>query len=624
MLVRDTLPASFHYAPGTARVEMNSAPARSIEPEINGSTLTFNLGSLAAGARAALSYRTRIGVNARAGESWNSAIVEGALTLGERVTSAPARAAVVVGKGIFSTRQIVLGRVFADKNGNGLFDEGEPGVAGVRLYLPNGQSVITDANGMYNLPAVDDGSVVIALDPVTLPAGFKLNDADTRDGRSWTRLLRTPLGGGGLLRQNFALRPPVKQSGDAKINAATDNGGAPAQTNGNLVQPLTNQTPTTAAAHTERTSYNANDNAARTLNDANAQPSDPVAPKSNAPANDAPLAPGTYEMTAKEPVAPVAPGTVLLVAPATEEVIKTPALTVEARVAEGWRVAVEIEHARASDTNVGERRVDHQSKTTTYSFVGLNLRPGPNRLRVTPISPEGVAGQAVEQIVYGRGPAVRLEIVTDKKELQANGRDETTVRVRAFDAWHHPAADAPISIAVSAGQLVSLQAPRAVANADQADERKLNVAANNVPNLNEQQTGRARQQFVSLAGGEAVVKLVADNTAGAADLHASAGTVEAEGEIQFTPELRPTLLVGLAEVTVGRAAPENDLRGTDETVRSHVEFFYRGRVFGQNLLTLAYDSQRPINRTAGRDRLFNLDPLERAYQLFGDTSTRFE
>ncbi|HEX8179803.1 MAG TPA: SdrD B-like domain-containing protein [Pyrinomonadaceae bacterium] len=622
--VRDTLPASFHYAQGTARVEMNSAPARSIEPEINGSTLTFNLGSLAAGARATLSYRTRIGVNARAGENWNSAVVEGALTLGERVTSAPARASVIVGKGIFSTRQIVLGRVFADKNSNGLFDEGEPGVAGVRLYLPNGQSVITDANGMYNLPAVDDGSVVIALDPVTLPAGFKLNDADTRDGRSWTRLLHTPLGGGGLLRQNFALRPPVKQSGDAKIDAATDNGAAPAQTSGNLAQPLTNQTPPPAAAHTERTSYNADDNAAHTAHEANAKPSDPVAPKATAPANDAPLAPGTYEMTAKEPVAPVAPGTVLLVAPATEEVIKTPALTVEARVAEGWTVAVEIEHARASDMNVGERRVDHQSKTTTYSFVGLNLRPGPNRLRVTPISPEGVAGQSVEQIVYGRGPAVRLEIVTDKKELQANGRDETTVRVRAFDAWHHPAADAPISIDVSAGQLVSLQAPRAALNTDQADERKLNVASNNVPNLNEQQTGRARQQFVSLAGGEAVVKLVADNTAGAADLHASAGTVEAEGEIQFTPELRPTLLVGLAEVTVGRAAPENDLRGTDETVRSHVEFFYRGRVFGQNLLTLAYDSQRPINRTAGRDRLFNLDPLERAYQLFGDTSTRFE
>ncbi len=336
-----------------------------------------------------------------------------------------------------------------------------------------------------------------------------------------------------------------------------------------------------------------------------------------------PLAPGTYEVESTEALAPVAPGVVLLVAPAVNEVIMTPALNVEARVAEGWTVAVEVERARASDTNIGEQRIDHKSQTTTYSFVGLNLKPGPNRLRVTPVSPDGVAGQPIERVVYGRGPAVRLEIVTDKKELQADGRDETMLRVRAFDAWQHPAADAPVSVEISAGRLVSLQAKK---NTDKPNADKLittSVAA--VPNLNgAENVLPARQQFISLTGGEAVVKLVADNGAGAADVRASAGTVEALGEVRFTPELRPTMLVGLAEVSVGRAAPENALRGTDETVRSHVEFFYRGRVFGQNLLTLAYDSQRPINRTAGRDRLFQLDPLERAYPLFGDTSMRYE
>jgi uncharacterized repeat protein (TIGR01451 family) len=623
--VRDTLPQSFHYAQGTARVETGSAPARSIEPEINGSTLTFHLGPLAAGGRATLLYRTRIGVNAREGENINTAIVEGLLTLGERVTTTPAHASVLVSKGIFSTRQIVLGRVFADKNGNGVFDEGEQGVAGVRLYLPNGQSVTTDANGMYNLPAVDDGTVVIALDPTTLPVGFKLTDADMRDGRSWTRMLRTPLGGGGLLRQNFALRAPARQEGDAQNEATTSSTPvAPVdipRDKSQLPAPQATSAAPARMVQTQKAGF-------ASANDASTpSPSAPPAVlKSDVMttgANDAPLAPGTYEIAPKEPVAPVAPGVVLLVAPAAEEVVKTPALNVEARVAEGWTVMVEIERARVSDGNVGERRVDHQSKTTTYSFVGINLRPGPNRLRVTPVSPEGVAGQTIEQIVYGRGPAVRLEIVTDKKELQANGRDETTVRVRAFDQWNHPAADAPVSLEVSAGRLLSLQPPRAV-NGDQNGANKLNVAATDVPNLTDQNPLGTQQQFISLAGGEAVVKLIADNTAGAGQLHASAGTVEAKGEIQFTPELRPTLLVGLAEVSVGRAAPENELRGTDETVRSHVEFFYRGRVFGQNLLTLAYDSQRPINRTAGRDRLFNLDPLERAYQLFGDTSTRNE
>src|SRR5213075_2204788 len=55
-----------------------------------------------------------------------------------------------------------------------------------------------------------------------------------------------------------------------------------------------------------------------------------------------------------------------------------------------------------------------------------------------------------------------------------------------------------------------------------------------------------------------------------------------------------------------------------------LSFFYSGRIPGNNMLTLAYDTQRPINRTAGRDRLFQLDPLDRVYPLFGDSSTRFE
>ncbi|HYX43044.1 MAG TPA: hypothetical protein VE821_15170, partial [Pyrinomonadaceae bacterium] len=128
VLVRDTLPQSFHYAAGTALVTNGSAPAHNVEPEVNGSLLTFHLGPLAAGARASLVYRVRIGVNAREGENVNSAIVEGVLALGEHITTPPAHASIIVGKGIFSTRQIIIGRVFADANGNGMFDAGEVGV----------------------------------------------------------------------------------------------------------------------------------------------------------------------------------------------------------------------------------------------------------------------------------------------------------------------------------------------------------------------------------------------------------------------------------------------------------------------------------------------------------------
>ena len=76
---------------------------------------------------------------------------------------------------------------------------------GVRLYLSNGQSVITDSEGLYNFPSLGDGPQVISLDPVSLPPGYALTDGGRESGKGWTRLLRTPVGGGALLRQNFVL-----------------------------------------------------------------------------------------------------------------------------------------------------------------------------------------------------------------------------------------------------------------------------------------------------------------------------------------------------------------------------------------------------------------------------------
>ena len=77
-------------------------------------------------------------------------------------------------------------------------------------------------------------------------------------------------------------------------------------------------------------------------------------------------------------------------------------------------------------------------------------------------------------------------------------------------------------------------------------------------------------------------------------------------------------------MSFGNNVPEVSLRNEQGKYRSRLSFFYSGRLPGNNMLTLSYDSQRPINRTAGRDRLFQLDPLDRVYPLFGDSSTRFE
>ncbi|MCA1566647.1 MAG: DUF11 domain-containing protein [Acidobacteria bacterium] len=628
--VRDLLPQSFHYAPGTAQLTVSPDAPRAVEPQINGNELTFNLGTLAAGARASLVYRTRIGVNAREGDQTNSAAASGVYASGERVSTNASRATVRVGRGVFSTRQIIIGRVFEDKNGNDEFDAGERAVEGARLYIDNGQSVVTDAEGMYSLPSVEDGAVVIAIDPVTLPRGYALTDEGRRSGRSWARLLRTPLGGGTLLRQNFALRSTNGASDDQTADGIEHKDGKPAPLRAPQLAAI-NPAPATTTAR-ETNAPRANALAPATTPDAHLSAPAATAAGARAPRiekiSDAKetgnLSAGTYEVEANEMVAAVAPGDVLVVNPSEGEVVMSAAMQVEVRVAEDWTATLEVNGQHVGEKNIGISRVDHKNKVATFTFVGLNVRPGQNRVRAFAVSPEGKTGRAVELNVMGRGPARRLEIIPERDELQAGGRDSAALRVRAFDQWNNPAADGQVAVVTTSGHFLRPAAGDAPAANDARDKsRDKSLELSEEIAAGENSNATLREVVLSLRGGEATVRLVSDNAAGVAQIQAQSGDITAERRLRFTAELRPTILVGLAEASIGRAAPENTLRGDDARVRSHIEFFYRGSVFGKNLLTLAYDSQRSLNRTQGRDRLFQADPLERAYPIFGDSSTRF-
>ena len=327
--VRDHLPESFHYVPGTARLSVGSAPEQQIEPEISGSDLIFPIGELAPGAGARLLYRVRIGANAREGDMENVAVGSGIFPNGERSETGAARATVRVGGGVFSTRQVIIGRVFEDVNRNGFFDSKDKPAAGVRIYLTSGQSVITDSQGLYNFPAIGDGSQVLSLDPVTVPAGFFLDDGGTVAGRSWTRLLRTPVGGGAMLRQNFILVRSWRRSSELATDRDKKN---PA--NADKPTAIKNS----SAAKSKPAKASAVQGSAFT---------EKQKPLKASPAT--PTAAGTYEYVSDETIAPVAPGTVQVLSPAPDSVVMSPALELAARVALKSTVRLEVNGEKISD-----------------------------------------------------------------------------------------------------------------------------------------------------------------------------------------------------------------------------------------------------------------------------------
>ena len=108
--------------------------------------------------------------------------------------------------------QALVGRVYEDLDGNGMFTDADRPIANARVITSTGQAAITDPDGLYNIPSLGAGSVAVSLDRSTVPVHLTIAD-DGPGGRSWTRLLRTPIGGGTVLRQNFVLRAAEGRAG---------------------------------------------------------------------------------------------------------------------------------------------------------------------------------------------------------------------------------------------------------------------------------------------------------------------------------------------------------------------------------------------------------------------------
>lgn len=615
LIIKDQLPNGFIYATGSAKIQRESGAWEAIEPQIiDGSKLVFPLSALDLGEKFTISYRVRIGANVQPGVSVNTAVAEGVFPNGERTVTSPAQIGVKITNGVFSNRQALIGRVYNDKNGSGKFDAGDIPAAGVRVYTQKGQFVVTDSAGMYNFPALEDGAMVLQIDPVTIPIGLTASKSVNKSDQGNERLLQTPLLGGSLLQQNFALESKSevennKQKSESDFVKIKQNSSKSDDKNvGNIIdkQPETAQ-------------YKDNDVTAEAENPPVENDSN-LSRKENLNAAE-PKKFGTYKIESAENVEPLEIGKIDVVSPKINQVIMSSALEIEARVAAGWTIDLSVNGASINKDHIGTFKQFHKSKVDSFTFVGINLKSGSNVIVAKAVSPEGITGEKKELTVMGRGPAKKLQIVSERDRLRANGRDETEVIVRALDEWGNPALDNQVALSVSQGNLVLPGEKSSL-----SETEKFGAENNKIPGINTQiaPADAKRQQIVSLEKGIGSARIIAGNAPGNGEITATAGSLEAKYIVNYLPDLRPRLMVGLARASFGKAAPEMALRGIDSNFHSRIGLYYSGKILEKNLLTFSYDSERALNRTNGRDRLFEQDPLDRVHPLFGDSSTRFE
>jgi uncharacterized repeat protein (TIGR01451 family) len=170
----DRVPAGFVYVKGSARLD--DVPT---EPVVSGLNLLWNSLSITGVGTHTVKLLLAVGAGVSEGEYVNRAFAENGVNGAAITPEATATVRIVPDPDLDCTD--VIGKVYDDVNRNGVQDEGEKGLAGVRLVTDRGLAATTDAYGRYHItcavvPNEDRGSnFILKLDDRTLPSGFRMS-----------------------------------------------------------------------------------------------------------------------------------------------------------------------------------------------------------------------------------------------------------------------------------------------------------------------------------------------------------------------------------------------------------------------------------------------------------------
>jgi uncharacterized repeat protein (TIGR01451 family) len=168
----DRYPAGFTYVAGSAQLD-----GVATEPTVAGLTLAWSGLTLAGSGQHVLKLLLAVGGGVGEGEFVNRAQVMNDLT-GNAMSGEATATVRVVPDPTFDCTD-VTGKVYDDANRNGIQDNGERGLAGVRVATARGLTATTDPHGRFHItcavtPTEGRGSnFVLKLDDRTLPSGYR-------------------------------------------------------------------------------------------------------------------------------------------------------------------------------------------------------------------------------------------------------------------------------------------------------------------------------------------------------------------------------------------------------------------------------------------------------------------
>ncbi len=642
VLLTDLLPAGFSYAAGSTRKDGQ----RVADPKGGaGPRLEFNLGHMTLGQQLRISYKIRVGPGAMQGDGVNRAIaiyrLSGGSTLYSESNVATAKVAVV--GGVFTDRGYVVGKVLAYCTGDdiqaayGTVGQSEIGVPGVRLYLEDGTNVITDSEGKFSFYGLLPRTHVLKIDRTTLPAGTELKDlanVSSRNlGKGDSRIVDLKHGElhkanfeisackqnamkditqrrlmAASLKQEFEGRLQQRLETDPNLRAANDIKALPASGVVGDTAPIASTAAPSSLGAPVVVPASSNTTGALTPRfDSLFQPAPTGAPK------------WIIDRPAKEPEIPLESVLSLednslgFIGLRDADVLAFAQTTIRVKGTAGATFKLIINGKEIAEERVGKRVVIAEKKSQAWEYLGVNLVVGENALTVRQFDAFGNARGEMSIKVIAPGPLARLTIdfpQIGRGSAIADGKTPVKVVVLVSDAKGVPVTSrTSVTLFASAGRWT-------------------------VEDLSAVEPGI--QTYVE--GGRAEFELVAPSEPMESLVTASSGDIRVEAKLDFLPELREMIASGVIEGVLSLRkldargfAPTRAEDGFEQEIQ-HVSrswgdgkrdaagraaMFLKGKVKGEYLLTLAYDSDKNT-----KERLFRDIQPDEFYPIYGDSSIR--
>ena len=669
----DELPKGFRYVADSVRID----GARAAEPTIakNGTTVAFALPSIPAAGTVEVDYVTDISAGAGLGKAVNAARVVGTAV----GSSNTASATVLVREDLLGTKAILIGQVI-----DGGCDDGRAkGLGGVRVLLENGTYVVTDRDGKYHVEGLDPGTHVVQLDLASLPETHEVIDCDRNTRHGGTAFSQfVDVQGGTMWRADFhvAEKPPLSSDVKLELDSSTQaerasfalalSGGAiplggatavvmlpaalryvagSARLDGAPIEPTADSDD---GALTFRIG-DTNGPFARALSfAAAARDGSPngtvkalamfqvdgkrlrtpvvattVAP--NGPASGAANNVTVVEVTAKHALTPRRPFEIPeladakvptfdaawlatqspepdIVWPPPDANPRTPAVWVVVKHAPGQRVALVVDGAPVDALDFDGTEVDRDRGVAVTRFRNVPIKEGDNPIVAR------LVDEAGETSVYGSvhfaGAPVHAALLPQHSYLIADGITPSVIAVQLTDRDGKPVrpgmtgafdVEPPFRMLESTRSLGQSVGPKAT-----------------------------HDTYMVRDGGIAYVELQPTTDSGRAQLKFEFDGLRTETvDARIAPAARDWVLVGFGEGTVGYNKLSGNMEALaaadvdeDLTTEGRTAFYAKGRVRGEWLATLAYDSDNHGQNSLGSQ----IDP-NKYYTLYGDgTEQRYD